>query len=482
MQSGRKVLGELDTTLRKARKHLDVMDRALETSAQALALNTQAQARTLRRIAHIRLDAAARGEVETALDAADVEARDCLKTREDAIASLEAEVAQAQAELRSIESERDANHESVEAAARVVAERESAAQARLENDAAYTAQFASVREADAQADAAVAKTAQAKADEREKGAPYREDPLFTYLWDRKYGTSSYKANPLARLLDSWVARLCGFQSARQNYWMLQEIPQRLDEHAKALRAQADEALIALWKREKALADSGGVEKSQAALAVAEAKQDKIDDRIVAAEETLRRLLDRRGEFAAGDDKYIRQSLTAIAKTMGTQEIDDLLTIAARTDTPEDDALVRQLDDLRDDERDLRQELGEHRRLHASNVTRLNELEDVRRRFKSARYDDLRSGFPNDALIGNLIGEVMSGALRSAPLWAVLQRQQRFRDVGDAWPDFGSGGMMHKRRKAGTWHWPRGRDDDGHGGFKLPRSSRSRGGFRTGGGF
>ena len=78
MQSGRTVLTELDVTLRKARKHLDAMDRELETSAQALALNTQAQARTLRRIARFRLDAVVRGELETVLDAADLEARDCL--------------------------------------------------------------------------------------------------------------------------------------------------------------------------------------------------------------------------------------------------------------------------------------------------------------------------------------------------------------------------------------------------------------------
>ena len=83
------------------------------------------------------------------------------------------------------------------------------------------------------------KTYQAKADQQEKGAPYRADPLFTYLWDCKYGTSAYKANPLTRFLDNWVARLCDFQSARKNYWMLQEIPERLDEHAKALRSKAD---------------------------------------------------------------------------------------------------------------------------------------------------------------------------------------------------------------------------------------------------
>ncbi len=481
MQSGRKVLNDLDETMRKARKHLDYMDRELQKSAQALALNTQTRARTLRKIAHFRLEAVARGELESALDAVDIEARAFLKSREDAITSLEAEITQAQAELDSLEHERNDIHDSVEGAARTVAETEAAAQARLENDTNYQALFKSVRDTDAQADAAVKKTAQAQADQQVKGAPYRADPLFTYLWDRKYGTSQYKANSLTRFLDNWVSRLCKFQSARKNYWMLLELPERLEEHAKTLRTKADDGLIELWKLERQLADAASIKATQTSLALVETEQDKADDRIIEVEETLRRLLESRGEFAAGADKYIRQSLTALAESMGTQEIDDLLAIAARTDTPEDDALVRKLDDLRDDEGDLRQELGEHRRLHASSVNRLTELEDLRRRFKSARYDDLRSGFPDNGLIGNMIGEMASGAVRRAALWEVMRREQRFRNVGDAWPDFGSGGLMRKRRKAGTWHWPRGRDDDDSE-FKLPRSSRSRRGFRTGGEF
>jgi chromosome segregation ATPase len=480
VQSGKKVLKELNKTLKQARKHLDDMDHELETSAQALALNTRAQARTLRRLAEIRLEAMGQGELEMALDAADKEARDCLASRERAIASLETQITQAQAALDELEHERDANHDAVEAAALEVTEREAAAQARLETDADYTAQLMAVRELDAQADACKVKTAQAKTDERDKGESYRTDPLFNYLWERKYGTSDYRANLLARMLDGWVARLCRYEQARKNYWMLQELPGRLEEHAKALREEADEALIALWKLEKSIADEIGVEAAQKTLKLAEAAQDGVDDRIVAAEEKLRALLDERGQFAAGEDKYIKGSLTAMAQMMDTEEIDDLLAMAVKTRTSEDDELVRQLDDLRDEELVLRDELGEHRELHASYAGRLNDLEDVRRRFKSSRYDDLRSGFSNDVLIGNMIGGILGGAIAGGALWKGLQRQQRFRDVGNAWPDFGSGGLMKKRKQAGNWHWPQGRDDEVEG-FKLPRSSRSHRKYRTGGG-
>ena len=50
------------------------------------------------------------------------------------------------------------------------------------------------------------KTEQAEADREEKGKPYRDDPLFMYLWERGYGTSAYKAGNLIAWLDGLVAR------------------------------------------------------------------------------------------------------------------------------------------------------------------------------------------------------------------------------------------------------------------------------------
>ena len=63
---------------------------------------------------------------------------------------------------------------------------------------------------------AMRKTEQAEADREEKGKPYRDDPLFMYLWERGYGTTNYRANNLVRYLDGLVARLVGFpQGAAQ---------------------------------------------------------------------------------------------------------------------------------------------------------------------------------------------------------------------------------------------------------------------------
>ncbi len=78
----------------------------------------------------------------------------------------------------------------------------------------------------------------ATADRAIKRIPYEQDPLFMYLWNRGFGTSEYQANPLVRLLDGWVAKVCEFHQARTDYWMLNEIPNRLAAHVERLRAKS----------------------------------------------------------------------------------------------------------------------------------------------------------------------------------------------------------------------------------------------------
>jgi hypothetical protein len=87
---------------------------------------------------------------------------------------------------------------------------------------------------------AEAKAIQAEADREEKRRPYEADPLFMYLWRRRYGTRDYKASNFVRYFDRKVAHLIGFETARINYTMLMELPDRMREHADRLKAAGPE--------------------------------------------------------------------------------------------------------------------------------------------------------------------------------------------------------------------------------------------------
>lgn len=490
MISGRDTLNKLGTTLQTARNELTRLDRELQANSAAVAANRQQQAQALKRLARLRLDAMQRGDLAKQVDSADHKVREILDRRQTAMQQLNDNVANAVKALESLEEQRGSSHDDVDVAAQALAEREGEVQSMLESDAEFQRQLEKTRDSDAIALSAEEKAQIAMDDRHIKGAPYENDSLFMYLWNRGYGTSVYRANPLARLMDAWVARLCKFQQARPNYWMLQEIPKRLFEHAERRRADADRELDALRTLEEKAAEEGGVKLAKAGLLDAEQRQDELDNKIELAEVALRALQTEQSRYAAGDDPYIAESLGVFSETLQRRDVADLTRLARSTMTTEDDSIVEDLRDLRRNEDALAVDVEHTRSRHAEHLRRVQELEDVRRQFKQHRYDDLRSGFDKGELIESMMREVLGGAVRGGALWNVLRQYQRYRDVAGAWPDFGSGGISQTRRqqkkRPPTWHWPGGGNARRGSGFKLPRapkiSRRGRGGFRTGGGF
>ena len=361
-------------------------------------------------------------------------------------------------------------------------------QAALESDAGFQAQLEQTRAADAIAVSASDKASVAMQDRMLKGEPYENDELFMYLWNRRYGTSEYRANAVARLLDAWVARLCKFKDARPNYWMLLEIPRRLQEHAVRKRDEAELELDKLQSIEEEAAEKGGVVDAHAALAALEERQDELDAGIAAAETALQDMQIEQSAYTAGTDHFIAQCLGVLSSAIERRDVSELTRLAMATMTAEDDAIVDELRGLRRDDGELQDELRHSRDLHREHLRRVRELEQVRHRFKRHRYDDVRSSFKKGDLLVRMMNEVLGGAIRGGALWDALRRYQRYRDVAGAWPDFGSGGITHTGRRPParrpTWHWPGPSGSNRRGGFKLPRlpKSRGRGGFRTGGGF
>lgn len=487
MLSGLETLGHLDGTLNELRKQLDSIDRELQSMSGRLAKSELHQTEIIKQLAATRLDAITSNEISARLDSVDRRVREILEQRADAVTKLNQVVRARTQSLAELESSRSRLHTSVDEAAALLAEREARVQEKLATDEAFQTQLEVTQAADSVALSAEEKAKVAAADQREKRGPYDRDPLFTYLWQRRYGTSEYRANPLARALDAWVARLCKYEAARQNYWMLLEIPKRLEQHAAKVRADATAELAKLQSLEVRAAEQGGVTDARAALAATEVRQDEADAKIEALELELHNLRSEQGSFAAGADEYLQKCLATLEAAMKHGSLEDLVSLARSTMTLEDDRLVEALRRARHEERELHGELEEHRNIHREMLRRLQELSGVRGQFKRQRYDDLRSGFDNGDMLLTLLQQVVAGTLRSGILWDALRRSQRYRDVAGAWPDFGSGGITRRgdppRGKRPTWHWP-GRSGGGKG-FKLPSGggrSRGRGGFRTGGGF
>ena len=484
MQSGRRTLASLDQGLREIHQQVEGLDQQIDRASGTQLELQKAQAERFTRMAKIRLDSLVSGEVKQGLDAASQRVVELLRERVAELDSLRQEIVANRDLQRKLEQKREAASEKTEQAAQVLDAAEASTQARLEQDGNYQAQLKRALSAEHTAAQAEEKRAQAESVRREKGEPYERDPLFHYLWERGYGTSRYSANPVARFLDGWVARLCRYQDARPNYARLLEIPERLQEHALRVARSADLEFEKLKALEEQAGELDGLPALRESLALAQAELDGVDAEIEETEAGLHELEERRSRFSSGEDTHFRRAIETLT---GAFEREDLLTLyeyARATATAEDDLLVREMEVDNRRMREAGEALVEHKRVRDRHYKRLKELEGVRRRFKQERFDSAHSGFGNQALVAMILSQFLQGTATDQELWRTLEREQRYRRM-DANPDFGSGGF---RPRPGTWNipFPRGGGMGGGlgGGLRIPRGMprRGGGGFRTGGGF
>lgn len=132
-------------------------------------------------------------------------------------------------------------------------------EAKLKTDPDYLALLNASDEAAAVAERAEHKLLLAREELESKGAPYREDPLFSYLWERGFRTQEYKAMAVFRWLDGWVAHLCKYDQARANFARLNDLPVWLEEHAETQTEEAEQALRALEAKEASALEESGAE-------------------------------------------------------------------------------------------------------------------------------------------------------------------------------------------------------------------------------
>lgn len=482
-QSGRQTLSSIDQGIRLVHDQIREIDDQIRGASTSLAELQETQGGRYRRLAAIRLDHVTSGSLSSALDVAGQRVRELLDERQDALTALDADIDDGQAELESLGIEREDLELKVESATGALDRAEAAVQERLARDEAYVAQLDAAREAERIAVHAEEKTATAEESRQEKGKPYRDDPLFSYLWARGYGTSAYSANALARYLDKWVARLCNFHDARPNYAMLLEIPKRLGGHARRVRARSDAEFEKLKALEESAAAEDGVPALRENVEKAQSELDRVDLEIESAENDLRGMEQERTRYASGDDERMSQAVETLSSAFEREKLDTLYRYARATATAEDDLLVQELEADAGRAAAIRDSLAEHRRVRERHLDRLQKLEDVRRRFKRQRYDNAHSEFGNAALVAMILNQFLRGTATSDELWRTIEREQRYRR-GRSNPDFGTGGFG---RRQGTWHFPfpgggTGRGGWGGGGRSGGGGFGGGGGFRTGGGF
>jgi hypothetical protein len=463
MISGRQALAQIKHVIEKAREQEAKCELAYTRATEEVGRLRIQRTEAFRKLARLKLDAIRQDQVVGELDAAERQALQVLNSRQEALRQLTERRRQAEERVRQAERGRQAAVDALEQALGQLEVLRRDVEARIGADPEWVAARARVAEITGQAQQAEKKAVQAEADRDEKRRPYEADPLFMYLWKREFGTAAYRAGPFTRSMDRIVARVVGYDKARANYALLNEIPERLREHARRIIDELREARDRLTALErKALVDAG-IEPLEAKAAQGKEAVDEADQRLGGARTTLADL-DRTHDASVleGDAPY-QEAVAVLAAADEREDLNQLYQEALRTPTPQDEEIVRRIqatDGLINQA--LRQAVDAHRQLKET-AQRRAMIEQEWEELHSQGYDTPYGTFGNEAALGNVLGGVLTGAIGGAILGQVLR-----------------GGFHH-----GPSPW----DSGFGGGIPFPQpggfgtgGSFGGGGFRTGGSF
>ncbi len=474
MISGRDALAQIEHAIAQARQDENRLDAALrQASEQAVRLRAE-RSEAFRELARLKLDALPAQRAEE-LDAIERRALALLADRRQALEQLTQRRQQAEAAVQRAEAARHERAAALERALDALQDRRTEIEAKTRVSPEWAAQRARVDEVAGMVEQSEKKARQAETDREEKGKPYEADPLFMYLWRRRFGTGEYRASNLVRFFDRKVARLVGYDKARANYTLLNEIPLRLREHAERVKGeiQAERARLTAIEREALI--QGGIEPLEAAAREAKAALDEAEAQLAEAQRELADFDRAHDSSVLEGDMPFREAVEMLAQADAQQDLQVLYREAVATPTPRDEAIVKRIEALEIGIGRAEQEMGQIRRQMQEIALRRAEIERQRDLFRRRGYDNPYGGFGNEAVLTNVLGGILGGLVQGAVLGQVLN-QGYHRRPGPWDSDFGGGG--------GAFPFPF--PQDGGGGFPFPQdgggSFGGGGGFETGGSF
>ncbi|MPZ56163.1 MAG: hypothetical protein GEU91_06600 [Rhizobiales bacterium] len=440
----------------------------------------RAEAEGFRTLARIKLDAMVRDRVIADLDATERRALATIENHRQALEALARRRDEAQAALDKAEAAKhDRDQELANALDALDQQRQRTAE-RIETDSSWQAAKVAVAQAEEIAANADEKASRAEADLAEKGKPYDDDPLFTYLWTRRHGQAEDTSGNFVRFFDRRVAQLIGYRDARANYAMLQEIPARLREHAKSKQGDVDIAKERVAETERKALVTDGIEALDARVEAGHTAVKAAENAVMKITGELEQIeADRQKALGPGDDAVYGNAVELLSQALAQEDLRQLYQEALRTPTKADEQAIISISKMREELPKADGEVAQIRTQIRDMARRRTELEGGRDRARNIGYDDPRGTFGSGQdVLGQVIGGILSGTLGGGALDRVLRDNYR-RPVPRADPDFGGWG------RAPSWPYPW--DQGRGGGGSWPggggaSSGGSGGGWRTGGSF
>lgn len=426
MISGRETLDSIERALREASATADRLNAELDKASQDKARLVAERLEAFKSLAKFQADLALVDGVIDDADQLSGQVRTILQARQKTIAALKARESEAGAErerLLSRQKELDERIERLDDEIDQLAER---ARAQLADDPDYSARSKRRAELAEMVEKAAEKAERSRAEESEKGAPYRDDPVFMYLWRRQYGTSHYNASGVIRWLDGWAARLIGYQDARANFALLTAIPERLAAHVARLKETLQSESEALEAREaEKIRELAGSDLARQ-LAEAEHERERLNSELEALNAEIVETGAQANRYAEGLDPSFQAAVEKTVQFLEGQNLGALMTEARRTPQVDDDEIVGLIGKLSDEVAALDRLIKAKKSDLDAAFARKQELLRIAADFRRARYDRPDSVFEPGSGGDALLRLLLQGAITAAEYWMRTQRGQRWR--------------------------------------------------------
>ncbi len=426
MTPGRDTLASIEQSIQDLRQREADLQRDLETTNEERARVIEQRLAAFRELAEVRARHALSDGVIDEADRLSARVANLLIARQKTIRDLRVRNRDADSQRAELLVIRDELGGRIEALEKELDELALKAREALSGDSDYRRELAEFGAARKVLDKARDKARRAATDRVEKGRDYETDPLFMYLWRRKYGSAEYAASNIIKWLDAKVADLVGYHGARANYAVLLEIPVRLADHVERLAERLREHQETVDARETdKIKELAGTDLA-AQLRTSRAEQDANLKAFEATSGELSDIGEQLNRYAEGRDPAFHKAVELSAEFLSQERTDQLMRLARLTTTPSDDQIVARIANL--DERLARateaidKQTGELERL----FDKRDELVRIAADFRRARYDDPASVFRGNDVAQILLEELIRGAITGAEYWARTRRRQSWR--------------------------------------------------------
>ncbi len=481
--SGKTGLAVIDGAVSRARTALEHAVRSADETAQRRGDVRRDQVKAFQALAKFRLEKLKVEDDIGELSAAEQKAQNLLDKHADFIESEYVALQEMTDAIETLEEQRTKAHKTLSELVDQQEEKIEKLLATLADTPAYQTLETALEEAAAISERAQQKLALAKTDREEKGIPYEADPLFAYLWARKYRTTAYKAGGLTRMLDSWVGKLCGYDKAHLTYARLTELPERLQEHLVRVEQLEEEAEAALKAIETNTLRAGGVEEMEAEAEKVRVTIRELDTGIEAAEETHLARTKNHTRALQADTGPAEQARRVLAEALRQMSFPDLRVLVAQTVELEDDEIVDELVRLRAEEMQLDLEMTDQTMLPERRRRELQQIESLRKGYKCASY---ASGniLIDQSILEDVISDLHSDTLHLDKALKRIRKTIR-RAGNDRDGRGGSGGYGGKRYRASKRHRRHRRYDTAYGWEDIAATvvvELAKGALNSGGGY